>query len=53
MCPIFNGCLNVTHKKPSKSYEGKTSDVLIAFIGYVNALNKLQQFKISVQKSHH
>jgi hypothetical protein len=26
---------------------------LIAFIGYVNNLNKLQQFKVSVQKSHH
>jgi len=26
---------------------------LIAFIGYVNDLNKLQQFKVSVQKSHH
>jgi len=46
-------CLNVTHKKPYKRYEGKTNDVLIAFIGYVNDLNKFQQFKISVQKSHH
>jgi len=46
-------CLNVTHKKPYKRYEGKTNDVLIAFIGYVNGLNKLQQFKVSVQKSHH
>ena len=46
-------CLNVTHKKPHKSYEGKTNDLLIAFIGYVNDLNKLQQFKVSVQKSHH
>jgi len=34
-------------------YEGKTNDELIAFIGYVNDLNKLQQFKVSVQKSHH
>ena len=46
-------CLNVTHKKPYKSYEGKTNDVLIAFIGYVNNLDKLQQFKVSVQKSNH
>ena len=46
-------CLNVTYKKPHKSYEGKTKDVLIAFIGYVNDLNKLQQFKLSIQKSHH
>ena len=30
-------------------YEGKTNDILIAFIGYVNDLNKLQQFKLSVQ----
>jgi len=34
-------------------YEWKTNDVLIAFIGYVNGLNKLQQFKVGVQKSHH
>ena len=33
-------------------YDEKTNDVLIAFIGYVNDLNKLQQFKVSVQKSH-
>ena len=46
-------CLNVTHKEPYKKYEGKTNDVLIAFIGFVNDLNKLQQFKLSVQKSHH
>jgi len=31
----------------------KTNDLLIAFIGYVNDLSKLQQFKVSVQKSHH
>ena len=46
MCPIFNGfgdtaCLNVTHKKPYKKYQGKTNDTLIAFIGYVNDPNKL------------
>jgi len=34
-------------------YEGRTNDLLIAFIYYVNDLNKLQQFKVSVQKSHH
>jgi hypothetical protein len=45
--------LNSTHKTPYKMYEGKTNDLLIAFIGYVNELNKLQQFKASVQKSHH
>ena len=45
--------LNVTHKKPYKRYEGKTNYVLIAFVGYVNDLNKLQQFKTSVQKPHH
>ena len=43
--------MNVTHKKPYKRYEGKTNDVLIAFIGYVNDLNKLQQFTVSVQKN--
>jgi len=37
-------CLNVTHKTHYKSCEGKTNDLLIAFIGYVNDLNKLQQF---------
>jgi len=46
-------CLNVTHKKPYKMYEGKKNDVLIAFFGYVNDLIKLQQFTVSVQKSHH
>jgi hypothetical protein len=46
-------CLDVTHKAPYKRYEGKTNDLLIAFIGYVNDLNKLQQFKVSVQKSDH
>jgi hypothetical protein len=45
-------CMNVTHKEPYKRYEGKTNNVLIAFIGYVNDLNKLQQFKVSVQKFH-
>jgi len=33
-------------------YEGKTNDILIAFIDYVNDVNKLKQFKVSVQKSH-
>jgi hypothetical protein len=46
-------CLNVMYTKPYKSYEGKTNDLLIAFIGYVKNLNKLQQFIVSVQKSHH
>jgi hypothetical protein len=46
-------CLNVTHKNSYKSCEGKTNDLLIAFIVYVNDLNKFQQFKVSVQKSHH
>jgi len=43
-------CLNVTHKTPYKRYEGQTNDILIAFIGYVNDLNKLQQFEVSVIK---
>jgi len=46
-------CLNVTHKRPYKKYEGKTNDVLIAFNAYVNDLNQLQYFKATVQKSHH
>ena len=46
-------CLNVMHKKPYKRCEGKTNDLLIAFVGYVNDLNKLQQFKVRVQKSDH
>jgi hypothetical protein len=58
MSPIFDGCGGTAFwilgiKKPYKRYEEKTSDLLIAFIGYVNDLNKLQQFKVSVQKSHH
>jgi len=34
-------------------YEGKTNDLLIIFIGDVNDLSKLPQFKVSVQKTHH
>ena len=34
-------------------YEGKTNDILTAFIGYINYLNKFQQFILSVQKPHH
>jgi hypothetical protein len=33
-------------KSIKKKYEGKTNDLLIAFIGYVNDLNKLQKFKV-------
>ena len=33
--------MNVTHKKPYKRYEGKTNDLLIAFIGYVSDLKKM------------
>ena len=29
-------------------YEGKTNDLFIAFIDYVNDLNKWQQFKVMV-----
>jgi hypothetical protein len=43
--------LNVTHKAPYKRSEGKTNDLLIAFIGYVHYLKKLQQFKVSVKKT--
>ena len=58
MCPIFSGCGDTAVrmlriKILTKRYEGKTNDILIAFIGYVNDLNKLQQFKVNVQKSHH
>jgi len=53
MCPIFNGCLNVTHKKPYKSYEGKTSDVLIAFIGYVMISINCNSSKIPPSTSIH
>ena len=38
--------MNVALRKPYKMYEGKTNDVSIAFIDYVNDLNKLQQFKV-------
>jgi hypothetical protein len=38
---------------PYKRYEGRTDDLLIAFIGYVNDPNKLQQFKVNVQKFSH
>jgi hypothetical protein len=46
-------CLNVKRKKPYKRYEGKANYLLIAFIGYVNDLSKLQQFKLGVQKPRH
>jgi hypothetical protein len=45
--------LNVTHKMAYEIYEGKTNDLLVAFIDYVNDINKLQQFTVNVQKSHH
>jgi hypothetical protein len=32
-------------------YEGKTNDLLIAFIGYVKDLNKLQQLRGTVKKN--
>jgi len=46
-------CLNVTHENPYKRYEGKTNDESIAFIAYVSDVNKFQQFRVSVQNSHH
>ena len=52
-CVWRYSCLNVTHKKPYKRYEGKINDVLIAFIVYVNDLSKFQQLKVSIHKSHH
>ena len=45
--------IKIMHKKPYQRYKEKTNDLLIAIIVYVNDLNKLQQFKVSVQKSHH
>jgi len=42
--------LNVTHQKPYKRYEGKTNGLLIAFIDYVNDLNKFQEFKVKKVK---
>jgi hypothetical protein len=41
-----------TRKTPYKRYEGKKNDILIALIGYVNDLNKVQQCKVSVKKYH-
>jgi hypothetical protein len=41
------------HKKPYKRYEEKTNNLLIAFICYVNDLNKLQQFKVPPSTSVH
>jgi len=39
-------CLNVPYKKPYKRYAGKTNDVLIAFIGYVNDLQQIATVQI-------
>jgi hypothetical protein len=47
-CGDKAACLIVTHKKPYKSYGGRTNDVSIAFTGYVNDLSKLQQFKVTI-----
>ena len=52
MCPVFSGCgdraVRMLRIISLKKYEGKTNDLLIAFIGYVDELNKLQQIKLSV-----
>ena len=44
MCPIFSGRGDTAVRML------RTNDLLIALIGYVNDLNKLQQFKASVKK---
>jgi hypothetical protein len=58
MCPIFSGCGDTAVsmlriKRLTKGMKERQNDLLIVFIGYVNDLSKLQQFKISVQISHH
>jgi hypothetical protein len=40
-------------KSLKKGMNERQNDLLIAFIDYVNYINKLKQFKVSVQKSHH
>ena len=57
MCPIFNGCGDVgvrllRLKSLTKGMKERRM-TYFAFIGYVNDFNKLQHFKVSVQKSHH
>jgi hypothetical protein len=37
-------------KRLTKGMKERQMDLLIAFIGYVNYINKFQQFKVSVQK---
>jgi len=58
MCPIFNECGDtavrmVRIKSLTKGMKERQNDVLIACIVYVNDLNKLQQFTVSFQISHH
>ena len=57
MCPIFNGCGDtavwILRIKTLQNVWRKDKLRIDIFIGYVNDLNKLQQFKVSVQKSHH
>jgi hypothetical protein len=58
MCPVFSGCGDTAVgmlriKSLSKGMKERQLTLVIAFIGYVNDLNTLQQFKVSVQKSHH
>jgi hypothetical protein len=55
MCPIFNECgdtavwmLRIKHLT-----KGMKERQITYLLHYVNDLNKLQQFKVSVQKSHH
>jgi hypothetical protein len=57
MCPIFSGCVDTAVRmlriKGLTKGMNERQMTLIAFIGYVNDISKWEQFKLSVQKSHH
>ena len=57
MCPIFSACGDtavwILRVKSLTKGMKERQMTLIPFIGYVNDFNKFQQFKVSVQKSHH
>jgi L-lactate permease len=54
MCLIFNWCRDTSVwllglKSLAKGMKERQIELLIAFVGYANDLNKLQQFNVSVQ----
>ena len=58
MCPIFSRCGDTAVrmlliKSLTEGMKERQMTYWLHLFGYVNDLNKLQQFKANVQKSHH